>query len=63
MGTEPVVPFSAGILFELFGELGPDPGALLQTEETETIKTKKLASRKQQFHQTLAKCSRTKSIV
>lgn len=29
LGTEPVKPFSAMVLWELLGELGPEPGALL----------------------------------
>lgn len=33
-GTEPVSPFSVMALLELFGELGPDPGALLHIEDT-----------------------------
>lgn len=31
LGTEPVKPFSAMVLWELLGELGPEPGALLHT--------------------------------
>lgn len=34
LGTEPVKPFSAIVLWELLGELGPEPGALLHTEGT-----------------------------
>lgn len=34
LGTEPVKPFSAMALWELLGELGPEPGALLHTEDT-----------------------------
>lgn len=34
LGTEPVKPFSAMVLWELLGELGPEPGALLHTDET-----------------------------
>lgn len=34
LGTEPVKPFSAMVLWELLGELGPEPGALLHTDDT-----------------------------
>ena len=34
LGTEPVKPFSAMVLWELLGELGPEPGALLHTADT-----------------------------
>lgn len=34
LGTEPVKPFSAMALWELLGELGPEPGALLHTDDT-----------------------------
>lgn len=33
LGTEPVKPFSAMVLWELLGELGPEPGALLHTDD------------------------------
>lgn len=40
--TDTVMPFSLGILLELlFGELGPEPGALLHAE-SETHKSKKV---------------------
>lgn len=35
-GTDPLEPFSAMAQLELFGELGPEPGALLHIEDTET---------------------------
>lgn len=34
LGTEPVKPFSAMVLWELLGELGPEPGALLHSDDT-----------------------------
>lgn len=34
LGTEPVKPFSAMVPCELLGELGPEPGALLHTDDT-----------------------------
>lgn len=35
LGTEPVKPFSAMVPpWELLGELGPEPGALLHTDDT-----------------------------
>ena len=34
LGAEPVKPFSAMVLCELLGELGPEPGALLHTDDT-----------------------------
>lgn len=38
--TDPVIPFSALMLLELlFGELGPDPGALLHAESKTHPKT------------------------
>lgn len=33
LGTDPVLPLAIAVL-ELLGLLGPDPGALLQREET-----------------------------
>lgn len=41
LGTDPVSPFSVMALLELFGELGPDPGALLHIEDT-AMKGRKL---------------------
>lgn len=35
LGTEPVLPLAMAVL-ELLGLLGPEPGALLQREETGT---------------------------
>lgn len=39
LGTDPVLPLAMAVL-ELFGLLGPEPGALLQREETRTKKNK-----------------------